>query len=100
MLLLFPGVIAYYRYSQAIYILVDDPTKSPMQCIRESKAMMAGHKGELFALDLSFLGWYLLSLIPMFGYAVVWTVPYIGMTKTLYFEALQRRGLYPRYLQL
>ena len=97
MLLLFPGVIAYYRYSQAIYILVDDPTKSPMQCIRESKAMMAGHKGELFALDLSFLGWYLLSLIPMFGYAVrVWTVPYIGMTKTLYFEALRSGAAYTR----
>ena len=90
LLFLFPGVIAYYRYSQAIYILVDDPTKSPMQCIRESKAMMSGHKGELFALDLSFLGWYILSLIPMLGYGVrVWTVPYIGMTKALYFEALR-----------
>ena len=97
MLFVIPGVIAYYRYSQAIYILVDDPTKSPMQCIRESKAMMAGHKGELFALDLSFLGWYLLSLIPMFGYAVrVWTVPYIGMTKTLYFEALRSGAAYTR----
>ena len=97
MLLLFPGIIAYYRYSQAIYILVDDPTKSPMQCIRESKAMMAGHKGELFALDLSFLGWYLLSLVPMLGYAVrVWTVPYIGMTKTLYFEALRSGAAYTR----
>ena len=95
MLFMIPGVIAYYRYSQAIYILVDDPAKSPMQCIRESKAMMAGHKGELFELDLSFLGWYLLSLIPMFGYAVrVWTVPYIGMTKTLYFEALRSGAAY------
>lgn len=97
MLLVFPGIIAYYRYSQAIYILVDDPTKSPMQCIRESKAMMAGHKGELFALDLSFLGWYLLSLIPVLGCAVrVWTVPYIGMTKTLYFEALRGGAAYTR----
>lgn len=97
MLLMFPGIIAYYRYSQAIYILVDNPTKSPMQCIRESKAMMSGHKGELFALDLSFLGWYLLSLIPVLGYAVrVWTVPYIGMTKTLYFEALRGGAAYTR----
>ena len=93
MLLVFPGIMAYYRYSQAIYILIDDPAKSPMQCIRESKAMMSGHKGELFALDLSFIGWYLLSLIPMLGYAVrVWTVPYIGMTKALYFEALRGSG--------
>ena len=95
MLLLFPGVIAYYSYSQAIYILVDDPTKSPMQCIRESKAMMAGHKGELFALDLSFLGWYLLSLIPMFGYAVrVWTVPYIGRRYRSALPAVRTHSLF------
>jgi len=69
MLLFIPGVIAAYRYSQAIYILVDDPTKSPMQCIRESKAMMRGHKMELFKLNMSFLGWYLLAILPTVGYA-------------------------------
>lgn len=89
LLLGFPGIIAYYRYSQAIYLLIDDPSKSPMQCIRESKAMMKGHKWELFVLDLSFLGWFLLASLPVFGYAVrVWSVPYIAMTKALYYERL------------
>lgn len=89
LLLFVPGVIAHYRYAQALYILIDDPTKSPVQCLRESRLMMAGHKGELFRLDLSFLGWYVLGLIPYVGYAVqVWSVPYIGMTKALYYETL------------
>ena len=89
LLLFVPGVVAHYRYSQALYILIDDPAKSPLRCLRESKAMMKGHKSELFMLDLSFLGWYLLGMIPYLGYAVeVWSVPYIGMTKALYYETL------------
>lgn len=89
MLLFIPGIIAAYSYSQAIYILVDDPSKSAMQCLRESKAMMRGHKMELFRLNLSFLGWYLLASLPTMGYAVqVWTLPYTSMTYALYYEQL------------
>ena len=89
LLLLVPGIIAAYRYSQALYILADDPTKSPMQCLKESKALMHGHKWELFMLQLSFFGWTLLASLPTFGYAVqVWTLPYISMTYALYYEEL------------
>lgn len=89
LLLVVPGAMAHYRYAQALYILIDDPTKSPVQCLRESKTMMNGHKMELFKLDLSFLGWYLLEMIPYVGYAVqVWTVPYVSMTKALFYETL------------
>ena len=95
LLLFVPGVMAWYRYSQASYILIDDPSKSPVQCLRESKAMMNGHKKELFLLDLSFIGWYLLGLIPYVGYAVeVWSMPYIGMTKALFYEKLLGRNVW------
>jgi uncharacterized membrane protein len=88
-LLFIPGIIAAYRYSQAIYILVDDPTKSPMQCLRESKHMMRGHKMELFKLNMSFFGWYLLGALPTLGYALqVWTLPYMSLTYALYYERL------------
>ena len=89
LLLMIPGLIAHYRYSQALYILIDDPSKSPVQCLRESGTMMKGHKKELFILDVSFIGWYLLGMIPYAGYAVqVWSVPYIEMTKALFYETL------------
>jgi len=92
LLLVIPGIIAAYRYSQAIYILADDPTKPVMQCLRESKAMMVGHKFELFKLQLSFFGWSLLASLPYIGYAVqVWTLPYISMTYALYYERLSGR---------
>ncbi|MBR7127386.1 MAG: DUF975 family protein, partial [Lentisphaeria bacterium] len=71
------------------YILVDDPTKSAMQCLRESKALMRGHKWELFKLQFSFFGWALLASLPTVGYAVqVWTIPYTSMSYALYYEKL------------
>ena len=94
MLFVIPGIIAAYRYRMALYLLLDHPEMSVMQCIRESKQMMKGHKGELFVMDLSFIGWAILQSIPVVGYGVqVWTTPYISMCYVLYYEAL--RGAEP-----
>lgn len=89
LLLIIPGFIAIYRYSMAMYILVDDPTKSPMQCLRESSRMMQGHKMEYFILMLSFFGWAILAALPTVGYLVqIWSLPYIAMTQALYYERI------------
>lgn len=89
LLLVIPGIIASYRYRMAIYILVDHPEMSALECIRESKRMMAGHKWELFILDLSFIGWKLLSWLAVIGWFVsIWTTPYFGLTYAQYYESL------------
>ena len=89
LLLLIPGIIAAYRYSMALYILLDHPEYGVMDCIRESKRITSGFKWELFVLDLSFLLWILLSLLPLIGWAVqLWLTPYIGLTRILYYERL------------
>ena len=86
LLFVIPGIIAAYRYRMAIYLLIDHPEKSVLQCIRESKEMMKGHKAELFRLDLSMIGWLLLDwLIP---FASVWTAPYTNTVWVLYYETL------------
>ena len=88
MLFVIPGIIAAYRYRLAIYIMIDHPDMSALACIRESKRLMAGRKMELFTLDLSFIGWFLLALIPVLGLlAVVWLVPYVNITCGLYYDA-------------
>ena len=61
LLFIIPGIVALYRYSQAYFILAETPSKSPFQCIEESKYLMANNKGKLFMLDLSFLALYLLA---------------------------------------
>lgn len=88
LLLIVPGIIAAYRYSMALFILLDDPDKSVMACLRESKEMTMGHKGELFVLDLSFIGWSILSIIP---FVSLFTLPYMTVTKANYYKALSGR---------
>ncbi|MDO4745077.1 MAG: DUF975 family protein [Bacillota bacterium] len=64
LLFIVPGIIASIRYSQAFYILADDPSKSIRQCMNESKKMMKGNKAKYFCLLLSFIGWLFLSVLP------------------------------------
>lgn len=90
LLLFIPGIIASYRYRMAVYILIDNPEMSALNCIRESKRMMTGRKGELFILDVSFIGWSILASLPILRYLVqVWTIPYINLTHALYYETLK-----------
>lgn len=64
LLFIVPGIIAYFRYSQAFYIMYDNPNLSAMECINESKRIMTGNKAKLFTLTLSFIGWALLASLP------------------------------------
>jgi uncharacterized membrane protein len=70
----------------AMYIFFDDPEKGALECIRESKAMTCGYKGKLFVLDLSFIGWAILSIIPLVS---IYTTPYMSTTKANYYRALR-----------
>ena len=64
LLFIVPGIIAAIRYSQAFYILADDPNKGIRQCMNESKMMMRGNKAKFFCMVISFIGWALLAAIP------------------------------------
>ncbi len=86
LLFIIPGIVAAYRYRQALYIMVENPDRSALDCIRESKRMMNGHKGELFVLDLSFIGWQLLTFIP---FVSIWVTPYVSITYANYYLALR-----------
>lgn len=87
MLFVVPGIVAAYRYRQTYYIMLDDPSKSALQCIRESKEMMRGHKWELFVLDLSFIGWMFLIALSA-GILGIWVMPYIETTYAMYYNEL------------
>ncbi len=56
-------VVITYRYRLTSYFLIDDPGCTAREAVRRSVAAMKGWKGALFMLDLSFLGWILLSAL-------------------------------------
>ena len=90
LLLVIPGIIAAYRYSFAVYVMIDHPEMSAMDCLRESKRLTTGYKRQLFLLDLSFILWFLLTMIPMIGYiAQVYVTPYMESAKVLYYEQIR-----------
>ena len=69
LLLVVPGIIAAYRYAMADYILYRHPEMSVTEVLQESKERMQGRKGRLFCLQISFIGWMLLTMVP--GYAAL-----------------------------
>ena len=95
-LFFFPAIPAYYRYRQAYFILLDAPEKGAFQCIRESRRLMVGNKLNLFLLDLSFIGWFIIDfivvlLLPLpFALPIVsiWLTPYYGLTQAIYYDNL------------
>lgn len=64
MLFFIPGVIAAYRYSFAPFNLYENPDIGVMEALDMSKRQTYGYKWQLFVLDLSYLGWALLSSFP------------------------------------
>lgn len=86
LLFVIPGVIASYRYRQALYLLVEHPEQSPIQCLRASGRLMRSRKLELFLLDLSFFGWFLAESLPMVGSILaIWVLPYTQITYAGYY---------------
>lgn len=76
LLLIVPGIIKVYSYRMVPFIVRDNPELSPTEVITRSRQMMDGQKWETFMLDLSFIGWYLLSALTLGILAVFWVNPY------------------------
>lgn len=88
LLLIVPGIIKACAYSQAMYILAENPGISPMEAINRSKEMMQGHKMEYFLLVLSFFGWALLAPFTL-GILYIWLLPYMQATMANYYRSLK-----------
>lgn len=99
LLLVVPGIIKAYSYSQAFFLYRDAVDKgeqlSPLQAITKSREMMNGNKSFLFIMDLSFIGWFFLSFIT-FGLAGLFVQPYYDMARAKFFNQLVVRHDQPQ----
>ena len=82
----------YLAYSQVEYILFDQLEKNEYiganAVIKASRQMMKGYKGKRFVLDLSFLGWFILTGIT-FGLAGIYVWPYYYAAQAHFYETLK-----------
>lgn len=85
--------IMSYSYSLVPFICAENPNIHTMDALRLSQQMMRGHKFERFVLDLSMLGWSLLSIVT-FGIAgVLFTNPYKTSVAAEFYFKLRREEI-------
>ncbi|MDF2958266.1 MAG: hypothetical protein K0S39_1, partial [Paenibacillus sp.] len=92
LLLIIPGIVKSYAYSLVPYILADNPNIGYKRAVELSKHMTAGQKMDMFVLDLSFLGWYLLGFLALF-IGVLFVMPYDNATKAELYLTLRHHAL-------
>ena len=69
------GVIKFYEYRLIPYILAENPNLTSKETFALSKELSNSYKFEMFKLDVSLIGWYILQILTL------------GLSNILYFDA-------------
>ncbi len=89
MLFIIPGIIKFYSYSQAMFIKAENPEIPASRAIELSKAMMNGHKADLLYLQISFLGWFILSALTYNILGIIYVFPYYFSAMAFAYEEIK-----------
>lgn len=87
-LLIIPGIVKSYSYALTPFILKDEPELKYNAAIEKSMRMMDGYKMKLFLLDLSFIGWMILSILTL-GIGLLFLQPYMNTARAAFYEDLK-----------
>lgn len=93
LLFVIPGIYKSYQYRMVPYLLAENPEMDYKRALELSKAMMDGEKMNAFVLDLSFLGWILLSIPTCMILGIVYVFPYISHTNAGLYIALREKAV-------
>jgi uncharacterized membrane protein len=95
LLLIIPGIIKFYAYRMVPYILAENPDIGTSRALELSNDMTRGHKLNIWVLDLSFIGWYILGVLALF-IGVLFVQPYVDATNGELYLALREEGINKR----
>lgn len=87
LLFIIPGLIAAYRYQLTGYILAENPEMGANDAITRSKELMKGNKWRLFCMEISFIGWMILSVFTC-GIGDLWLTPYRAAAHAAFYREL------------
>ena len=94
------GIIKHYEYCMIPYILAENPKISRKDAFYLSKQLTNRNKWKLFLLDLSFLGWHVLSFFTLGFLNLLFINPYMTGCKAELYASLRRNYVLsrsPRY---
>ncbi|NBH15206.1 DUF975 family protein [Lachnospiraceae bacterium] len=93
LLFIVPGIVKAYEYRMIPYILEENPNIGMEEAFARSRFMMSGSKWRAFVLDLSFLGWYILSGLTIGILGIFYVNPYVAQTRAALYQKLKERGV-------
>lgn len=89
---LIPMFIKSIEYSFATFFTAEFSELGIRKALRHSITITKGHRWQIFVLELTFIGWFLLSCLT-FGIGFCWSLPYYYMTLTNTYHALLQDAL-------
>ena len=89
LLFIIPGIIKAYEYSMIPYLLSENPDMDMQQAFDESRRMTYGQKWQIFVLDLSFIGWNILSSLTLGLLGIFFVSPYMCLNKAGLYRRLR-----------
>ncbi len=92
LLFIIPGIMKSYAYRMVPYILSDNPNIDYKRALELSDKMTDGEKLDIFILDLSFMGWYILGTL-LFLVGVLFVMPYENATNAELYLKLRQNAL-------
>ena len=84
----------YLKYIMAPFILLEHPKLSVAEIASRSKAMMMGNRWRFFCLNLSFIGWFIVSVFT-FGLGYFYTVPYMYVSYAAFYREVSKESRTP-----
>lgn len=91
LLFIIPGIIKGYEYRMIPYLLAENPEMDMEEAFSLTRQMMTGDKANTFVLDLSFIGWNLLSALTLGILSIFYVNPYQHLTNAQLYEVLLQK---------
>ena len=89
LLFIVPGIIKAYSYRLVPYIMSENPEMNFRDAQAESARLMNGNKWKTFVLDLSFIGWDILSIFTWGLLEIFFVAPYKASTDAALYESIK-----------
>lgn len=89
------GILGIYLgccYAMVPYLLRDYPELTWREVLRTSREMMDGHKWDYFCLQLSFIGWIVLSILTC-GLGLLLLMPYMSVAEAAFYDDLKEETI-------
>ena len=85
--ILVPAIYVTLSFSQTWFVIANDENISGYNALKESWNLMRGNRLKLFLLELSFIGWAILSVLTLF-IGFIFLAPYVQTTYAKFYDNL------------